>query len=62
MVTVFSMGTFRPCVYTGPTGTIPNGTASGTQMGPLTKVVPFGTFPRKSRVNRWNGGMGMARK
>ena len=48
------MDTFRPSVYTGPAGTVANGTASRTQMGPLTKSIPFGTVPR-SRVNGWNG-------
>ena len=37
------MGTFRPCVYTGP----PSGTASCTQMGPFTKSIPFGSVPGK---------------
>ena len=41
------MGTFRPCVYTGPTGTVANGTASRTQTGPLTKSIPFVTVPGK---------------
>ena len=57
------MGTFRPCVYTGPTGTVPNGTTSRTQTGPLTKSIPFGTVPRKvscKRVERFQ--MGTARK
>ena len=53
------MGTFRPCVYTGPAGTVPNGAASRTQMGPLTKAIPFGTVPRKvscKRVERFQTG------
>ena len=53
------MGTFRPCVYTGPAGNVPNGTASRTQMGPLTKAIPFGTVPRKvlcKRVGRFQTG------
>ena len=53
------MGTFRPCVHTGPTGTVPNGTASRTQMGSLTKAIPFGTVPRKvscKRVERFQTG------
>ena len=41
-----------PKWYTGPTGTVPNGTASRTQMGPLTKSIPFGTAPRKVSCKR----------
>ena len=53
------MGTFRPCVYTGPAGTLPYGTASRTEMGPLTKSIPFGTIPRLvscKRVDRFQTG------
>ena len=56
------IGTFMPCVYTGPTGTVPNVTASRTQMAALTKSIPFGTVPRKvscKRVERFQ--MGTAR-
>ena len=34
------------CVYMGPAGTIPNGTASHTQIGPLAKSIPFGPVPK----------------
>ena len=50
------MGTLRPCVYKGPAGIVPKGTASRTQIGPLTKSIPFGTVPRRFRVNGWNCG------
>ena len=53
------MGTFRPFVYMGPAGTVPNGTASRTQMGPLTKSIPLGIVPRKvscKRVERFQRG------
>ena len=35
------MGTSRTCVCTRPAGTVTNGTASRTQMGPLTTFIPF---------------------
>ena len=41
------MGTFRPCIDTGPAGIVPNGTGSRTQMGLLLKLIPFGTVPSK---------------
>ena len=47
------MSTFRPCVYTGPAGTVPNGAATCSyQTGSLTKSIPLGTVPRKVSCKR----------
>ena len=57
------IGTFRPCAYAGPAGTVSNGTSSCTQTGPFKKAIPFGTVPRKvSRKRVKRSQMGTARK
>ena len=40
----------RLCIYMGTDGTVPNRTASHTQMGPLRKRVLFRTVPNSSCV------------
>ena len=55
------LSTLRLCLYTGPAGTVPIGTASRTQMGPLTESIPFGTVTRKvlcKWVERFQNGNG----
>ena len=48
------MGMFRPCIYTGPAGTVPNRTASSKWVH-LQRQSHLEPFPERFCVNRWNG-------